>query len=604
MKKIAIIFIAAAIASSCSLFLEKPDTTGTVDQEAVFSSAKNAQSALMTCYLAVLRHGWPGGMGIGHSTLGALSGEVCRGCNWHGSYKISQHGLTVTGDDGSDAGADHYGNNWHFIRACYLFMENVDNVADLPAEEKAVMKAEAQALVAYRYMGMFYRYGGVPIVRRSFNASDDLTAGRATLEEMVAFITGLCDDAVKVLPVKWDAANVGRMTKGAVLAIKARTLQFAARPLFNSDKPYLDNGAHNDLICFGKADPERWKAAIDANEEVLKWAVDAGVELINTGGAGIGKPNPNAFDDYGRATSTPSNPEIILAYKMNNNSGYEPIVNYLNCSPYQNHYRYDTDCSGILTNHLEQYWASDGSEIDWPQVGEKMPRPGSEWMAKVASLEPRARADIKFGGHDSENNPGDYYWMNSGWNRGGYAAVTMKNGSFPDPVNDERGCGERTKFYYHAGNRLWFEPPLFRLAETYLNLAEAYNEYGNPQKALENLNMVHNRAGLPSITETGKEKLRALIQREMAVELFQEVHRYFDVKHWKRADIADGICGGPMRMLQFLVMEGSTWPYPAKNVQQWWDAVVYNAYWSDSMYLEPFPQDEINKGSITQNPGY
>ena len=194
--------------------------------------------------------------------------------------------------------------------------------------------------------------------------------------------------------------------------------------------------------------------------------------------------------------------------------------------------------------------------------------------------------------------------MNSGWNRGGYAAVTMKNGSFPDPVNDERGCGERTKFYYHAGNRLWFEPPLFRLAETYLNLAEAYNEYGNPQKALENLNMVHNRAGLPSITETGKEKLRALIQREMAVELFQEVHRYFDVKHWKRADIADGICGGPMRMLQFLVMEGSTWPYPAKNVQQWWDAVVYNAYWSDSMYLEPFPQDEINKGTITQNPGY
>ena len=44
------------LASSCSLFLEKPDTTGTVDQEAVFSTTKNARAALMSCYRNVLRH--------------------------------------------------------------------------------------------------------------------------------------------------------------------------------------------------------------------------------------------------------------------------------------------------------------------------------------------------------------------------------------------------------------------------------------------------------------------------------------------------------------------------------------------------------------------
>ena len=608
MNKIVNILLTTALlaVTSCSLFLEKPDTTGTVDQEAVFSSTKNARAALMSCYSNVLRHGWPGGMGIGHTTYGAISGEVGRGYNWHSSYHISQQGLTVNGTDGSDAGAENYGNNWRFIRQCYLVIENVDLVGDMSESDKAVYKAEATALIAYRYMGMFYRYGGVPIVEKSFESTDDLSAPRASLAEMVEFISRLCDEAAAVLPDKWEAANTGRMTKGAVLAIKARTLQFAARPLFNSATPYLDNGEHNDVICFGNADKERWKAAIDANEAVLSWASSHGIHLLNTGGAGVGQPNPNAFDDYANATSTPSNEEIILAYKFNGNT-YDPIVKYYNCSPYQTSgERYDTDCSGVLTNHLENYWAADGSEMSWPKIGDPMPRNGSDWIANVAKIEPRAKADIKFGGHDAANNPGDFNWSNAGWNRGGYSAAQSKGGEFPNAIDIDKGCGERTKFYNHAGSRVWFEPPLFRLAETYLYLAEAYNEYGNSAKALENLNKVHNRAGLPAITETDQAKLRALIQREFAVEFFQENHRYYDVKHWKRADIADGLCGGPMRMLQFNISGDSavTWPYAAKWIETYWDAVAYNSYWTDAMFLEPFPQTEINKGTITQNPGY
>ena len=158
MKKTIIILSAAilALATSCSYFLEKPDTTGTVDQAAVFSSGKNAKAALMSCYRDVLRHGWPGGIGIGHSTLGAISGEVGRGYNWHGSYNIVQQGLSVTGTDGSDAGAENYGNNWRFIRECYIVYENIDKVAELSETEKQAVKGEALALIAYRYMGMFY----------------------------------------------------------------------------------------------------------------------------------------------------------------------------------------------------------------------------------------------------------------------------------------------------------------------------------------------------------------------------------------------------------------------------------------------------------------
>lgn len=609
MKKIFIILSAAilALTASCSYFLEKPDTTGTVDQAAIFTTAKNAKASLMSCYRDVLRHGWPGGIGIGHCTLGAISGEVGRGYNWHGSYNIVQQGLSVTGIDGSDAGADNYGNNWAFIRECYIVYENIDNVADLSPEDKGKIKGEALALIAYRYMGMFYRYGGVPKVTKAFESSDDLSAGRMTIEEMVEFISGLCDDAYKLLPEKWDAANTGRMTKGAVLAIKARTLQFAARPLFNSATPYLDNGENNALISWGNADKERWKAAIDANEAVLDWAAANGVALVNTGGAAVGMPNPNAFDDYATATSVPSNSEIILAYKFDDTGGWDALVNFMNCSRYQGNNRYDTDCSGVLTNHLENYWAADGTEMSWPKVGDAAPRNGSDWIANVAKIEPRALADIKFGGHDSMNNPGDYYWQNAGWNRGGYAADKGKGDVFPNAIDSDKGCGERTKFFYKAGSRTWFEPPLFRLAETYLYLAEAYNEYGNTDKALENLNKVHNRAGLPKITETDQAKLRAIIQRECAVEFFQEGgHRYYDAKHWKLDNIDNGICGGPMRMLQFNIKDddAATWPYAAAWIDTYWDAVAYNAFWSDAMFLEPFPQSEVNKGTITQNPGY
>ena len=604
MKKITTILAVLGLLAltSCDFFLQKPDTTGTVDRDAVFSSKKNAEAALMSCYTNALIHGLPGGMGIAHGTLGSISGEINRGYDWHGTYKVAQAGLSVNGSDGSDAGADHYGNNWRFIRQCFIVKENIDQVVDMDQKDKDAIKAEVTALIAYRYMGMFYRYGGVPIVTKSFEASDDLTAGRATLEETLQYILDLCDEAHAGLPAKWDAANTGRMTQGAVLAIKARALMFAARPLFNSATPYLDNGELNNLICFGNEDKERWKDAIDANEAVLSWASGNGVTLINTGGT----PNANAFVDYATATSTPANAEIILAYKRNSTDMYSNYISYYhNCSPYWTYNRYDTDNTGVLSNHVKMYYKNDGSEMSWPAVGDAAPRNGSDWIANIGSIEARALADIKFGGFDSKNNEGNTSWSNLGWNRGGYDAKTSSGNAFPNSVGGTgQACGERTKFYYNAGSRTWFEFPLFRLAETYLNLAEAYNEYGNPTKALENLNKVHNRAGLPSITEKDQAKLRAIIQREKAIEFFCENHRYFDVKHWKHKDIANGICGGSMRGFTYNIKADATWPYAAENIETYWECELYQAFWSPAMFLEPFPQSEVNKGTTTQNPGY
>jgi hypothetical protein len=188
------------------------------------------------------------------------------------------------------------------------------------------------------------------------------------------------------------------------------------------------------------------------------------------------------------------------------------------------------------------------------------------------------------------------------WTNAIYAALSFqRNGGYMNDITrtDDRLLGIQNV------NSIGIADIVHLLADPEA-MIEAYNEYGNSTKALENLNMVHNRAGLPKITETDQAKLRALIQREFAVEFFQENHRYYDAKHWKLADIADGVCGGAMRMLQFNIKNDDSvvWPYAASNVETYWDAVAYNSYWSDAMYLEPFPQTEINKGTITQNPGY
>ena len=602
--------------TSCDFFLQKPDTTGTVDLEAVFGSKKNAEAALMSCYGNALIHGLPGGLGYGHGTLGAISGEVNKGASWHGTYVIAQQGLSANGvgsdipSGSSSAGSENFSKNWSVIRQCYTVKENIDKVPDLSDDEKAVIKAEATALIAYRYMGMFYRFGGVPKVTKSFETPDEegLTAGRETLENTLQFILDLCDEALAVLPAKWDAANTGRMNQGAVLAIKARALMYAARPLFNAATPYLDNGENNDLICFGNADVERWKDAIDANEDVLEWAAANGVKLINTGGS-TGKPNTNAFVDYATATSTPANSEVILALKNNSTeqSYSTGIFHYYNYSPYYSFDRFDTGESGLLSNHIKNYYKNDGTEMSWPALGDAAPRSGEDWIENVANIEPRALADIKFAGHDAKNNTGDTKWSNLGWGRGGFDGKIGMGDSFPNSVGgSDKGqlSGEMTKFYYKAGSRVWFEFPLFRLAETYLNLAEAYNEYNNPTKALEYLNAIHNRAGLPAIEETDQAKLRAIIQREKLIEMFAENHKYFDVKHWKRADIADGLMAGSMRGFTFNIKAGATWPYDKSKIDTYWEAEYYVAFWSPTMYLEPFPQTEVNKGLIIQNPGY
>jgi hypothetical protein len=218
----------------------------------------------------------------------------------------------------------------------------------------------------------------------------------------------------------------------------------------------------------------------------------------------------------------------------------------------------------------------------------------TDYSTRLEEMELRYWASAVPGGYDARNNPGVYEWS---------ASIMPDYDNWQGRANVEQ-CGRRCKFWYYAGSRTWFNFPIYRFAYFYLALAEAGNESGDTQGALDALNIIHTRAGLPSITITDKTALRKAIQREWAVEFYEENHRLFDVKHWKLEDLGNGIIGGDKKGFLFDYVAPSSGSFSLNNYKGYKVTVSYKAFWSDNQYLNPFPSEEINKGYLVQNPGY
>jgi len=277
--------------------------------------------------------------------------------------------------------------------------ENIDKVADMSDRDKAIVKAEMQVLVAFRYVEMLKRYGGVPLVESTLTTVD--VRPRSTVQQTLDFIVGLCDAAAATLEgVRWPADWLGRVNKGVALAVKAEALMYAARPLFNADAPYMQmaDPANNEMIWLGGYDAKRWETARLANQEVIDWGKANGFELIDTG---------DPIKDYGTAVGTPSNREVLLAYKQQREADDNGIdKNYTFMPTHTGHdlgqYR------GTGYGQLCQYRKADGTDQTWAGVDDW--RPAGEYRDKAEELEPRAQASLYFYGVNPKNNTGNSRW--------------------------------------------------------------------------------------------------------------------------------------------------------------------------------------------------
>ena len=166
---------------------------------------------------------------------------------------------------------------WNCVRDCELLIDNVDRVPDMTAAEKARFKAEARIILASKYLDGIRHFGGLPIVDHAFKGDDQIEEGRSTIEKTVNFAVGLLDEAIAEPNLPWNlpdneiATWEGRVTKASAIALKAKLLNYAASPIFNSDKPYCTEEPQDAVearqVWYGNYDVSRWQAVVDACEQ-------------------------------------------------------------------------------------------------------------------------------------------------------------------------------------------------------------------------------------------------------------------------------------------------------------------------------------------------
>lgn len=119
-----------------------------------------------------------------------------------------------------------------------------------------------------------------------------------------------------------------------------------------------------------------------------------------------------------------------------------------------------------------------------------------------------------------------------------------------------------------------------RLGDTYLLIAEAYNENDDQPNALNYLNIIRQRSGASDITETDQTLLRQIIREERARELHGEWHDIHDIRRWD---------AGQENMEEHRTIERG----------------FHADTWQDYFKLWPVPEAETSLNqNFEQNPGW
>lgn len=407
-------------------------------------------------------------------------------------------------------------------------------------------KSEAMFLRAYFYFELVKRFGGVPILTKTYEIDDNYERiKRQSFDECIKFITDQCDLVASQLPSegKYSLSNLGRATKGAALALKSRVLLYAASDLFN-DPSWAGGYSRPELISSLNGDRMvKWKAAADAAKAV------------------IDQPDYSLSSSYGDLFYTYQNTEIILA-RREGSSNYFERINYP--------IGYDLGRSGNKPsqNLVDAYEMLDGTKFNWENPAHtedpyknRDPRFYHTVLANDTIFKGRP-IELWTGGRDGK-----------GTERASRTGYYLRKYVNPN-LNLLQG---------ETSVHTWI---LIRLAEIYLNYSEALNEYdpGNPDIKFY-VDAVRARSGInmpPLPSGLSQSEMRERIRNERRVELAFEGHRFWDVRRWL---IAPENFGTPLQGVEITRLDSAVYDYQKINVE--------TRVWEPKMYLYPIPQSEI-----------
>lgn len=507
-----------------------------------------------------------------------------RGCETHNFARLSPTDLGRM--NGAWWGWDNrsWSTKWTNISNCNIFFERVDNVGFTDETEKTKLVGQVRFIRAFEYWDLIARWGAMPIITKSFSINDReeiVGQKRNTYKECIDFLVSELDQAAKELPANWSGDDYGRATSVAALALKSRILLYAASPLMNEDVKIPEVG-------YTTPEPDRWQKAAKAATEALDAAQTAGYELYNLNG----DPSKNyqlIFMD-----NTAANKETLFARMGTSSADGESISS---CDQYNNPNGYGGWGGNCPLQELVDAYevVKDGvaSKFDWNNPEEK--------ANPYANRDPRFYATILYDGAKwMTRNVETYFDVdNNGTIIGGGKDTKFGNDSWnasPTGYNMKKFMDEG--YALNSWNfcaRNWIH---LRMAELYLNKAEALYHIGDEEGAREALKPVRQRAGMPAVTATGADLLEA-IKNERRIEFAFEEHRYFDVRRWKEAP---KYFGSTVHAITIKKYPDGKKTYEVDKLRS---DVGGDRKWDDKMYWLPIPKSEMDKNpNLVQNPGY
>ena len=602
---LAVVALFAACTKDQSSLLDP--ATSVLDDKAVFSNAVYADQYMNDIY------GW---LVPVYATTGN-AGTRWRGTDAlleattdNGSSNLASTGSFRTFNTGAWTAASTgmiYNYDWQqsyqAIRACNMYLTRIDSVPEDPEygfdeAMRTLRKGEAKFLKAWFYAELCKEFGGVPLLDSVYDAKP-IKKPRANYDETVAYILNLCDEAAAMVPDHYADNQLGRITKGACLALKARTLLYAASPLWNNpSKP--DNSPYR-----GKYDANKWRLAAEACK---------------------------AFFDFNKTTTYPyklnrdistmflqtgENKEWIFEHRMRPQAYMSyisiPTKMWTGTGPTKN------GCNQVTYNMVKQYEVLKGGKA----YSISDPASGYNSNDPYKNLDPRFYRDCMFNGSKYQGKTAKFGVTGPG------ASVTFQNPTEISPfytyvfnikfadltLTASGGDGRNPSGISVSGANY----PYIRLAEMYLDYAEAMNEafgsevdglgfgmtakdavdsvrtraaYVNKQEYMGYYNSDPTKNRMPPVaTGLSKDQMRAVIHHERRVEFTFEEHRFWDCRRWKEAPDQD------------IQAQIPTWnadgtiSYPISTIE--------TRPWFSRFFRMPIPETEtFNDPALKQNSGY
>ena len=480
-------------------------------------------------------------------------------------------------------------HHYKYVRACNLFLDQIEGRTYKDEEFVKRLTGEVYFLRAYHYHNLIFLYGGAPIIEHAYGLEDDFLAARNSFEDCIDFIVGDCDKAAELLPEIQAGSDLGRATKGAAMALKARVLLYAASDLYNSGASWTNGYDHPELVGYVGGDrANRWEAAKNA----AKFVIDLGLYSLYKAEPAVGDSIAQNYDEV--FTSKQTVEDIFVRDFTESNQVWTMNIGQQNLPA---GYKGWANVSPI-NSMVDDFEMADGTNFDWDNPEHK--------ANPFKNREPRFYVDIFYDGAKWRQRPDDvialepngiiqtgkYEQPDGSWVGGVDALdnpVTTWNGTY-------------TSYYLRKFQDISIDAPkvrtttpwhFIRYAEILLSYAEACVELDEYGEARKYINIIRKRAGLPEV-DAGDDELRDKVRHERKIELMFEDQRFFDIRRWMIAPQVIVDAYG----LDIKYYYGEAKPtYEIIHVQE--------RDWKDRFYFFPIKLDEMNRNELlVQNPLY